>query len=315
LVDQAASDAFGNTSILFRAYDSDLSKDDRFAIQETLFLCETEAFLQRELGKTTKTFAFKPQGNFFKGHGQAAANELRTFLGYTENELRLNIFADLRKIGFHVFRRRLNNPKISGLFIKHPAAGKCIIVNYDEDVFRQRFTAAHEGGHAILDNDSTYNVSFQWEGKDLKEIRANVFASFLLIPFEFARKLPDPNSWNNAEIVSWASKLMLSPYALAIGLKEHGLINDSQFETIRSARIPKEDKSDPELPNSLAPATRAAKMHAMEQGLSDYYVTLALEAFQKNIISRGRLCEILLCDDREVAYVADLFGRTLSHGD
>lgn len=164
LIDPTWSDTFGNTSILFRAFSKDLSKEDRLAIQESLLLCENEAFLQRELAKPVHPFAFTPQGKYFKGHGQAAAAELRRSLGYEANELKLNVFADLRKIGLHVFRRRLKNAKISGLFIDHPTAGKCVIVNYDEDIFRQRFTAAHEGGHAILDTEATFNVTFDWGG-------------------------------------------------------------------------------------------------------------------------------------------------------
>lgn len=101
-------------------------------------------------------------------------------------------------------------------------------------------------------------------------------------------------------MVTWASKLMLSTHALAIGLKEHGLIDERQFETIRSVRVPRENKADPELPTSLSPSTRAAKVRAMEEGLSDYYVGLALDAHKKGIISRGRLCEILLTDEREL---------------
>jgi hypothetical protein len=169
-LDPAWPDTFGNTSILFRAFTDELDKADRLAIQETLLLCENEAFLQRELGYVARPFTFQTQGTFFKGHGQAAATELRRFLGYEPRALGLNVFSDLRKIGFHVFRRRLNNPEISGLFVDHITAGKCIIVNYDEDVFRQRFTGAHEGGHAILDSEATFNVSFEWGGRDLKEV-------------------------------------------------------------------------------------------------------------------------------------------------
>lgn len=314
-IDLGWPDTFGNTSILFRAYSEELSKDDRLAIQETLLLCENEAYLQNELATRTTPFSFTPEGTFFKGHGHDAAVKLRQFLGYGPNELKLNVFADFRRIGFHVFRRRLNNEKISGLFVQHPTAGKCIIVNYDEDLFRQRFTAAHEGGHAILDTHATYNVSFEWDGRDLKEVRANAFASFLLIPPDFAKRLPDPRSWDHDRIVQWATKMMLSPTALAIGLKEHGLIDDAKFNAIRSTRVPPENKTDPEAPATLSPATRSAKIHAMERGLSEYYVGLALDAYQNALISRGRLCEMLLCNERALLDTAELFGRTLTHGD
>src|SRR5207249_1501593 len=134
-------------------------------------------------------------------------------------------------------------------------------------------------------------------------------------PPEFPRKLPNPQNWRKAEIIEWSSKLMLNTQALAIGLKEHGLIDDRQFNAIRATRVPRENKSDPELPKSLPPARRIAKIHAMERGLSDYYVGLALDAYKQAAISRGRLCEMLLCDEREVVPMAELFGRTLAHAD
>jgi hypothetical protein len=51
-----------------------------------------------------------------------------------------------------------------------------------------------------------------------------------------------------------------------------------------------------ELPASLSPARRAAKQEAIERGLSEYYVYVgaALQAFKGAMISRGRLCEMLL---------------------
>lgn len=314
-IEPAFPDTFANTSILFRAFTEELDKGDRLAVQECLLLSENESFLQQELKKTIHRFTFTPQGTYFKKHGKEAAVELRRFLGYNANELGRDIFVDFRRIGIHIFRRRLNNPNISGLFIHHPTVGKCVIVNFDEDIFRQRFTAAHEAGHAILDSESTYNVSLEKDGYDLKEVRANTFASFFLIPEDFAKRLPDPQKWSQAEIKKWALALKMSTHALAIGLKQHDLISDQQFENIRRVRVDREDKIDPELPDSISPAKRTAKLHAMERGMSEYYVGLALEAFKLGGISRGRLSEMLLCDARELAPLAEIFGCTLTHGD
>ena len=58
-----------------------------------------------------------------------------------------------RAIGLHVFRRRIGNSNISGLYVKHSTAGQYILIYYSEDVYRQRFTTAHEAGLAILDSE------------------------------------------------------------------------------------------------------------------------------------------------------------------
>jgi transcriptional regulator with XRE-family HTH domain len=57
---------FEQTETLYRAHGSDFTKEDRRAIQDFLYLCETEDFLMRELGHPPKVFSFSPSGDFFK---------------------------------------------------------------------------------------------------------------------------------------------------------------------------------------------------------------------------------------------------------
>ena len=102
----------------------------------------------RELDRPLNNFTFRPNGTFFKGHGEAAAASLRVALGYSEREVPRDVYAEFRSVGVHVFRRKLGNSNISGLFIMHPVAGKCALVNHSEDIYRQRFSAAHEMAHA-----------------------------------------------------------------------------------------------------------------------------------------------------------------------
>jgi Zn-dependent peptidase ImmA (M78 family) len=117
------------------------------------------------------------------------------------------ILADFFRCDYrYVFRQKLSNDKISGLFIHHPIAGRCVLVNYDEDLYRQRFTAAHECGHAILDVGEEFGISFGTNGNDLREVRVNAFASHYLLPPKFLEKLPPPRKWTEQQIVDWANK-------------------------------------------------------------------------------------------------------------
>ena len=137
--------AFEQTDTLFRRFGNEFSRQDRWAVLEVLFLADVEFYLQHLLGKAApQSFAFQKIGDYFKGHGEQAAAALRTFLGYADHQVPLNIYQDFRAIGIHVFRRRLDNSNISGVYVQHPVAGPCILINYSEDVYRQRFTAAHE---------------------------------------------------------------------------------------------------------------------------------------------------------------------------
>lgn len=299
------------TEKLFRAHSSDLTSKDRWSIQEFLFLCENEAFLQAETGRRTETFTFVPTGNYFKGHGISAAAELRSALGIGAKDVP-EIFQCLRRLGMHVFRRRLENKNISGLYIHHPQAGSCLLINYNEDVFRQRFTAAHEAAHAIFDSGDEYVVSFDWtkgdEKFDLREVRANAFAGSILVSKDLVAALPR-HPWTEQRLLDLADQLQVNVKVLLIGLEREGAITQEQARRFDSLRLERHLKNDPELPESLASATRRRKAALLERGISSYYVDLALEGHERGAISTGRLAEMLLSDETDLQSLLQLYGH------
>ncbi|WP_454827908.1 helix-turn-helix domain-containing protein [Pseudoxanthomonas wuyuanensis] len=305
---------FQQTETLYRAHSAAFTKEDRRAIQEFLYLCETEDFLLRELGRTTKEFSYSPTGYYFKGNGETAAARLRTVLGYDDRTVPRNVYADFRSVGVHVFRRKLGNSSISGLFIMHPVAGKCALVNCSEDIYRQRFSAAHEMAHAIFDSEQGASVSFERpDASDMLEVRANRFASCFLMPPAFLARLPAPVQWADSDAQRWANELRVSCVALAIALREAKLIDETTYRRISSLRVPHDAKIDPELPESLNATQHRRKAHLLELGLSNFYVDLCFEGFSTGVISIGRLAEALLCSHGELAEIASLYGQTL-HG-
>jgi Zn-dependent peptidase ImmA (M78 family)/DNA-binding XRE family transcriptional regulator len=305
---------FEQTDTLYRRHGEDFRKEDRRAVQEFLYLCETEALLMKELGRAAVQFDFVPRGAYMKGHGEAAAAALRGRLGYTDREVRRDVFSDFRSIGVHVFRRKLGNSNISGLFIRHPVAGRCALVNYSEDVYRQRFSAAHEVAHAILDLDQEATVSLEeYPGVDLKEVRANRFASCFLMPPAFLRQISPPHGWSDEECRHWANELRVSCRAFGIALAEAGIVEGARSAQIQRLRLPQDAKKDPELPEDLSAGQRQIKAHLLELGLSDFYVGLCFDAFREGVISRGRLAEALLISQSALVELAALYGRSL-HG-
>ncbi len=307
---------FEQTENLFRLHGNEISINDRWAIQEFLYLSDCETFLQKSLNiRPILDFKFKKRGNIFKKHGEEAARELRSHLGYKKNEIPLDIFSDFRNMGIHVFRRKLENSNISGLYVNHPAAGKCILINYSEDIYRQSFTAAHELGHALLDEDQEFIISFiKWEKKDLSEIRANTFASCYLLPKSFLESIPNVQDWNSDKATLWANKLKISTMALAIALRNHGLVNQENYNIIKSAKVLKDAKRDPELPVNLTGKFRDKKEDLLKKGLSSYYVNLCLKAYQQNIVSASRIGEMLLVDENMINNILELFGGKIDYG-
>jgi len=310
---------FEETETLFRTHGEEFSKEDRRVVQEFLFLCECEEFLMRLLpGYDRSPFDFEKTGSIYKQHGEQAAVALRRHLGYSSIEVGMNVYDDLRRIGLHVFRRELMNSTISGLYIKHPYAGKCVLVNYSEDVYRQRFSAAHEAGHAILDSDKNVVVSFtagRWKGSDLSEVRANTFASCYLMPPEFLRRIPDARRWDSQKAIEWAGKLRVSTEALAYALRDAGLIAAEAVEAIKAVKVSATDKVEPELPVGLAPKSLQRRKELLRRGLSSFYFELCFGAYEEGIISAGRLAEMFLLDQDELSEVLQVYGRSLSYAD
>lgn len=315
-VDESLPAPVQQTDILFRRFGDSFTFEDRRAVQEFLCLCETEAELEVALGERKKPFAFSPSGTFYKAHGQQAAEALRTHLGYKENEVRRDIYRGFREIGIHVFRRKLGSADISGLYVEHPIAGHCVLVNYDEDAYRQRFSVCHEVAHAIFDSSDEMMVTFQvssakYDKKDLKEFRANSFASHYLMPRSMLEKLPRVDE---SQARHWAQEFRVSTAALAYAMLEAGLISDQQAQAIKSVRVLKDEKIDPEASDDLSDAQRRRRLLFLERGLSDYYVGLCFEALHRQLISISRAAECLRVDLAELAELAKLYGKTLPHG-
>ncbi|OFY12985.1 MAG: hypothetical protein A2X11_11565 [Bacteroidetes bacterium GWE2_42_24] len=296
--------------VLYRKFGDDFSKEDRWALQEFIYLCENEQEILNYLEYENVNFSAPKYPNVYKSQGAETAEKLRQFLGYKNDELYSDLFSEFRKIGLHIFRRRLCNSKVSGLFIKHPNAGKCILVNYDEDTYRQNFTLSHEVCHALLDDEFEFSVSFK-NDNDYREIRANNFASSFLIPPSFIEKLRAV-TWNEELIVDVANQLKVNVQTLLIALKSNNCIGKSQYERFMVLKIPRKQKEDFEL-KGVSPTIIESKKTLLEKGLSTYYVRNCHEAYKNGHISSGRLAENLLVDESELTSILDLFKLKLDY--
>jgi Zn-dependent peptidase ImmA (M78 family) len=308
---------FEQTDILFRQHGDEFSKADRWAVQEFLFLCDCEQFLLQEMGWTQIVdFKYSKVSSIHKTNGIDAARKLRNKLGYANNVIARNIYNDFKSIGLHLFRRALENSNISGLYVKHPFAGKCILINYSEDVYRQRFTAAHEAAHSILDDDQEVIVSFKkTDVTDYREVGANNFASHYLMPPDFLMAIPDARVWSQDKITEWASKLKVSVEALVYALRNQNLIPPERENELKASRVPRDAKEDPELPRDLPPLSRERKLILLKKGLSNRYVRLCFEAYHKQVVSFGRLAEMLLTDERQLTDLMDLYKETIKYAE
>jgi Zn-dependent peptidase ImmA (M78 family)/transcriptional regulator with XRE-family HTH domain len=305
---------YEKTAPLFRKHGDQLTRYDRRAIQEFLVLCETEAFLEGELSMPRPTLINpRTDGSHYKTHGYQVARQLRDVLGYPELGVPRDPFHDFRKLGIHIFRRKLENSGISGVFVNHPTAGRCVLVNYDEDPFRQRFTLAHEVAHALLDADLDSSLSFYQEAKDKSEWRANAFASGFLVPDRIVEQIAS-TALDAATVRKACALLKVNPEPLAIALKERGNISADVFERIRAVRLPRREKVDSELDAGLPRNSSERLRNVLDRGLTRPYIRLCFEAHSRGIISLGRLSEVLLCSGAEARDLMTSFGEVARHG-
>lgn len=310
---------FDETEELFRRHGDALTRSDRWAIQEFLYLCECEAFLLAELGRSPAhpRFTYEARDSYFKRDGIRAAKALRAHLGLAPRHDVTDVFAILRQLGLRVFRRSLENSEVSGLFVHHPVAGLCVLVNYAEDVYRQRFTAAHEACHAFLDSAEAFVVSFEtgsskWRRDDLVEVRANAFAGHFLLPDDLVADLSEV-TWDTGTLADYANRLRVNPATLLFRLRDLNMIDDRTVATLRgSVKVSKEAKVEPEIGPGLTQRQAERKLALLQRGLSAHYVGLCLDALHASHVSIGRAAEMMLCDEGELREVAALFGRTLA---
>ena len=309
-----ARDPDEGVEVLFRERGEELSPADRVAIAEFAFLCRSEAMLERELGVTGpgRAFSFSPRGRYFKGHGADCAAALRRHLDLSDQEVVRDVFATVRALGMRVFRRRLENSNISGLYMNHPEAGPCILVNLAEGMARQRFSAAHELGHGLLDDKPiTMSMVGEWSSADLVEVRANTFASHFLMPPALLGSVARGRWADPAEVSSWAGRLRVSVPALLSALHAAMLIDADQRASLRQAAPRPPEPPDPELEGCVSEAQEVRKAALLDRGLSKRYVDLCFDAYNLGAISLGLLSEMLLATSGETVEVAALFGRSL----
>ena len=82
---------------------------------------------------------------------------------------------------------------MSGVFLRHRSIGFAILVNASHPRGRKRFSYAHEYAHALLDRNRNIAISSAGNSSEMVERRANAFAAAFLMPrngvFEALRRL------------------------------------------------------------------------------------------------------------------------------
>lgn len=288
---------------LFRALADPKPSDLRALRRFILFsACESELEFLLEIKKPPLPPAFPTRRNVLhKEQGRMAALDERKRLGLGNAPI-LDIFDLIRSQGIGLTRQRMEDGNLSGTTILHPRAGPYILINYDDDLYRQFFSAAHEYCHVLFDREALKSkgcvVSYRQAMSEWLEVRANNFASEFLLPLSALERYSKPKSPDDVLdlVMQIGRDYRVNTQTVAIRLKEKQWISQRTVESflkVRPRTIPLREKRDPEIPNNLTSQQAQRRQVAAEHGVSAYYLELLRRAVTRDLISRLRFAEML----------------------
>jgi Zn-dependent peptidase ImmA (M78 family)/DNA-binding XRE family transcriptional regulator len=216
---------------------------------------------------------------------------------------------------------------VSGLTLNDPQHGLFVVANRDHHVLRRRFSFAHEYAHVLADRSRFGLISRASDRDNLVEVRANSFAAAFLMPEEGVREFvaglgkgrpsrpssavfdgqaglrvegrtpPGSQALQLYDLVQIAHHFRVSNIACLYRLRNLKLLTDAEFEHLRGLD---ESGRSRELATALGlpkPDHEEARNWFRHRVLG-----LALEAYRREEISRGKLVELaaMLDVEREV---------------
>lgn len=220
---------------------------------------------------------------------------------------------------------------VSGLTLNDERAGPFVIVNERHHSLRVRFSFAHEYAHVLADRERFGLVSRGAERDSLIEVRANAFAAAFLMPeggvrqfvaglgkgrasrvstgvFDeeanldvHARTVPGSQSVQLYDVVQLAHHFGVSRIAALYRLRNLRLITEPEFDRLKAL-------------DDSGGGRRAADQLGLSEPTcvgagSEFhlrFLALALEAYRRGEISRGKVFDLASLVGRTAAEVDDL---------
>ena len=163
--------------VLYRSFPVLGQEDVRSAVDRVLDICRAGMGLEQllgwnEAGASTPQHELGPASNAYGAvrQGLAVAARERQRLGLADRPI-----ADMAEListqGIWATGAGLPDD-VSGLFLHHRSVGMAILVNYQHQPARKRFSYTHEYGHVLMDRAEQITVSSSDNANELIEKRA-----------------------------------------------------------------------------------------------------------------------------------------------
>lgn len=161
----------------------------------------------------------------------------------------VDVFGAIVSLGVSLLFRPLDG--LLGACLRLPDAGAGILVTTRRGMHMQRFTAAHELGHFVLEHEGSLDREIRFPGqtanRDLKEIAADAFAAELLMPKWLFKHHAKRHAWTTQElsdplnVYQLSLRIAVSYEATCLGLLAHKVLDANAVDALRNI-APKKTK-------------------------------------------------------------------------
>lgn len=165
-------------------------------------------------------------------------------------------------------------------------------INSNMSIGRQNFTLAHELYHLLYEENKNNFVICDYSSESESEIEANIFASYLLIPYEglkrYAKNM-NISKWTLDDVIAAEQYYQISHMALLFRLVEQNFITEEESEEFQNVKISHEARIRGFNDDLYYPSPEDRKYFSLGN-----YVKSVVKAYSSNKISVGKKDELLL---------------------
>lgn len=177
---------------------------------------------------------------------------------------------------------------IAGAYAYHQVLDACILVNANHALNRQTWTAAHELGHFLSDRQNAEVLADSTADGAADEPFANLFAAAFLMPAPAVRAryrdlCLEEGKFSARSLVYLARSFHVAPEAMARRLEQLRLFRKGTYDAMRAAGFNGEVVRRILGDANAGPALR----------LLPRYTLIAVEAYERELISEGELAQML----------------------
>ncbi|WP_434299320.1 ImmA/IrrE family metallo-endopeptidase [Corallococcus exiguus] len=158
----------------------------------------------------------------------------------------IDVFGVIRDLEIPLAFQELD--KLLGACVRVSSTAVGILVTTQRDLHMQRFTAAHELGHFVLEHEGSFDDEVRMpghtQGRDPREVEADAFAAEFLMPKWLVKATAQRRQWwaeaplNSPDVVYQLSLRLAASYeATCWGLASHEFVKRDVAKSLAAAKL------------------------------------------------------------------------------